>query len=390
MAVIISCFLIFASVISVGAIDEKYKIDELGLSLKVPKEYTTITRTTEESNEAFKTLSLDYNETMTAFYAADIYLQSVSSDQSFKITLAQTSDDNSKAINNYSDLSTSQRETILNAFLADDMYTNGVLVKHHGYSFLDLSFTQHAQSGVIYGYQCHTVVNGMNINLTLQKNDEELTQEEIKIVTNVADSIDFGKIKSGGGFDWLRLFIWVLVIIILVILGRYFYKMYKVRMESKKPQRRRREREESLLTGIDVEEKPSEPVRRARSVFDDLGLEGFDDDFELHSFEDSLGYDADNYGERYNTDFDSFDVSVHEEDELDVMSLFEDSDVSEKESSDYFTDYFTQDEDILPEDNSVLGNATLKTKSFFKHLGYFFKNLFSMVSSSERSKRKRK
>ena len=99
-SLLVCVVLLLCSIFSVGAIDDKYEINELGLSIKLPKEYSVITTTTAQDDEVFSKLGLDYNETMTAFSAAHIYLQGVSEDQILKITLTGTSDKNSEAINN--------------------------------------------------------------------------------------------------------------------------------------------------------------------------------------------------------------------------------------------------------------------------------------------------
>ena len=99
-SMLVCLVLVFGSVFSVGAIDDKYEIDDLGLSIKLPREYAVITRTSSADDEAFKKLGLDYDETMTAFTAAHIYLQGVSEDGVLKVTLTKTADKNSEAINN--------------------------------------------------------------------------------------------------------------------------------------------------------------------------------------------------------------------------------------------------------------------------------------------------
>ena len=75
------------------------------------------------------------------------------------------------------------------------MYTSGTEVKHNGNIYIDLRFSQKTPESTIYGYQFHTVVNGMNINLTMQKNKEDLTADEVKVITNIANSIKFNKIN---------------------------------------------------------------------------------------------------------------------------------------------------------------------------------------------------
>lgn len=385
---VLTCIvLLLCSVVSAGAIDDKYNIDELGISVKIPKEYTVITRTLERDDEAFEKLSLDYDETMTAFSAANIYLQAVSDDSVLKVTLTQTSDKNSEAINNYSDLSSAERKTVIDAFLSDPMYTSGVELKHNGNIFFDLSFAQETPSGVIHGYQCHTVINGMNINLTAQKSKEELTADEIKAVTNIANSMHFDKIKrsSGVAFDWWRVLLWIVVLGLIGFAAQYFYRQYNEKKRQKREEHRsRRSRNREVAESDELVMSGSEHVgerESTHSLLYDLGFEDTDDDSDTDTLEDILGYDDEDYRLRANTEFDSFDINVTEKDPSHGVEYFEDEGENIDDKPDYFEDYFAQDTESRPVTKRAASSLVLNVKLFFKHAGYFCKNLGRAVSS---------
>ncbi len=399
-SLLVCVVLLLCSIFSVGAIDDKYEINELGLSIKLPREYSVITRTTAQDDEVFSKLSLDYNETMTAFSAAHIYLQGVSEDQILKITLTGTSDKNSEAINNYSDLSSSERKTVKEAFLSDQMYTSGTEVKHNGNIFIDLRFARNTPAGTIYGYQCHTVVNGMNVNLTMQKNNEDLTADEIKVITNIANSIKFNKIKrnSSLAFDWWRILLWILVLVAIALAVHYLYKFYLNSKKEKKQQRRTQNRmqskahrteEDLLLNG----ESGSKNAEKPQSFFDELSM---DDDV---LFEEMLGYDTYDYHSRANTDLDYFDIDVKSKDDTKGFSFFEDYESDRKKSdflddllsdddSDYFDDFFSdkKNDDIIEE--REYRQRTKSSEGFMKRCSNFSKNLSRMISDKSKSKRK--
>lgn len=404
-SLLVCVVLLLCSIFSVGAIDDKYEINELGLSIKLPKEYSVITTTTAQDDEVFSKLGLDYNETMTAFSAAHIYLQGVSEDQILKITLTGTSDKNSEAINNYSDLSSSERKRVTEAFLSDQMYTSGTEVKHNGNIFIDLRFARKTPAGTIYGYQCHTVVNGMNVNLTMQKNNEDLTADEIKVITNIANSIKFNKIKrnSSLAFDWWRILLWILVLVAIGIAAHYLYKFYLNSKKEKEQQRRTQHRiqskahrtEEDLL----LDGEPSAKKNGAeQSLFDDLSL---DDDM---SFEEMLGYDVDDYRSRANTDLDYFDIDVKTKDDSKGFSFFEDyesdknrsksdflDDLLSDDDSDYFDDFFSdrKSEDIREQrEEREYRQPQNSSQGIMKRCSNFSKNLSRMISDKTKSKRK--
>lgn len=382
---------IFSCSVSVFALDDKYTIDELNMSIKIPKEYTVITRTLERDDEAFSELSLDYDETMTAFSAAHIYLQAVSGDDILKVTLTKTADENSKAIYNYSQLSKSERDKVLEAFLSSGNYTSGVEIKHNGNIYLDLSLTKQTQGSPIYCYQCHTVINGMNINLTLQKDSEELTADEIRVVTDMANTISFDIVKNGSGpaFEWWRFILWIVILVVIGFLAKYLYAQYNERFK-KKPLPKK-ERKPALEDGKSHEDillqSKSEYKEEKGNLHKLLSELGIDDNEDEYSFDELLGYDTTDYHDRANTDFDDFDINVKSKDKNSGVSYFEDDGVGINKNGDYFEDFFSDEndddfaqEDDIPDEESAINKA-------FKRFGYFRKNL-SAELKKHKNKRK--
>ncbi len=371
--------MIFSCSVSVFALDDKYTIDELNMSIKIPKEYTVITRTLERDDEAFSELSLDYDETMTAFSAAHIYLQAISDDDVLKITLTKTADENSKAIYNYSELSKSERNTVLEAFLNSGNYTSGVEIKHNGNIYFDLALTQKTQGAQIYCYQCHTVINGMNINLTLQKDAEELTADEIRVITDMANTISFDIVKNGSGpsFEWWRFLLWIVILVAVAFLAKYLYAQYNERFR-KKPSYKK-DRKPVLEDGISHEESllESQPQYKEEKgnlhkLLSELGIDDNEDDY---SFDELLGYDTTDYHDRANTEFDDFDINVKAKDKNSGMSYFEDSGKGINEKSDYFEDFFSDEDEEVVAKSEKSDNGESKAGELVKRFGYFRKNL---------------
>lgn len=419
LAISLCVYIAFCGCIGVFALDDKYTIDELGLSIKIPKEYIVITRTLERDDEAFSKLVLDYDETMTAFSAAHVYLQAVTQDGVLKITLTGTSDENSKAINNYSDLTSAERQKVLESFMVSGSYTSGVEIKHNGNIFFDLALTQAAQDSSIYCYQCHTVVNGMNINLTLHKYSEELTRDEIKIVTDMANTINFDKIKrtTGPSFEWWRILLWIVILVAIGVLAKYFYGLYHSTKHSKNERRPRKvisdddDFDEDVL--LDVSSEYKSESGNMHALLSDLGLGGSYDDEEI-TFDELLGYDTTDYKERANTELESFDIKVKAKNRKSGVSYFEDSGESidkkpkqhyeskshakprvsnsqrTDKSEDYFADLFSD-----KSNNEVIGSSVSRgSKSVSKGLKNSIKGLFSNASGKNGSRydnpRKRK
>lgn len=390
MSTVFCIVLLISSVLQCAALDDKYVMDELGMSIKIPKEYTVITRESEREDEAFSTLELDFDETMTAFSAAHIYLQAVSDEQILKVTLTMTTDENAKTINNYSQLSAAQRVAVLDAFLESDNYQSGVEIKHNGNIYFDFAFTQNNSDNAVYGYQCHTVINGMNLNLTLQKSEEELTADEIKVVTNMANSIKFDEIKSSKGpsLDWWRVLLWVLILFVIGYLAQYFYRQYnEKRVQKLKDRKSRRITADSATVYDDAQETKVIPRESKRILLSALGFENdLESDSEM-SFDELLGYDTTGFKERANTDMDEFDINVQGKDRTHGVSYFEDEGDTIDDKPDYFDDYFSEEVEPRPWYVRALSAVWLNIKLGVLHIKYFFKNLYNLIVSEDKNKR---
>ena len=395
-SLLMCCLIIALSVLSVAAIDDTYEIAELGLSVKIPKEYTVITRETDRNDEAFSTLSLDYDATMNAFYLEHIYLQAVTDDKKLKFNLTAVTDENSKTVNNYSDLSAAQRQDVLSAFMKDGAYESGVELKHNDVIYFDFELSAQGAKKDVFVYQCHTVVNGMNINLTMQKNGESFTADEIRIVTNMADSIDFDEIylKNGPSFEWWRFLLWILILVLITVVASYFYKR---RNSSRKNIKERKSKQRIHEKVIAQDEQKIQHVRKPKSEskLDLLMQLGFEDDKKEAedkplSFDEMLGYDTTDYHTRSNSQFDSFDVRVKGNNRNSFAEYFEDDGKGINKNGDYFDDFFTEKTEKRSEVSRGFGNVLLYIKLGFKRLGYFFKNLWRMIIPSKKTKRTQK
>lgn len=349
VSIFVALVLVMSCCVSVFALDDKYTIKELGMSIKIPKEYMVITRELERDDEVFSALNLDYDETMTAFSAADIYLQALSDDSMLKITLTETSDENSQTINNYSDLSEAERKQVLDALIESGNCTSGIEIKHNGNIYFDLSLTRQSGESTIYCYQSHTVVNGMNINLTLHKENEKLTADEIKVITDIANTVNFDKVtrKSGMSFEWWRLLLWIAILVAIALLSKYFYSKYN----QHRNQNRRKKRkipvseefsEKELL--LHTQPQYTKESGNLHTLLSELGL---DKDEEL-GFDELLGYDTTNYHERANTELDNFDIKVRSKDKRKGVSYFDDSGNSINRTRDYFDEFFEEETEHRP------------------------------------------
>ncbi len=351
--------MMLALVLHAAALDEKYRFDDLKMSVSVPRDYYVITRDSESDDEVFKTLNLGYDETMIAFRNSDIWLRAYDPDQIFWISVIVTTTDESKTINNYSDISASERKDILENLKNEATVNSAVEVKHNNIIFFDTAGKTESSGRKLYFQQSNTVVNGMQIDLVLQKYDEDINSSESKVLTNLANSLEFDNINRTTGpiFEWWRLLLWVAILVGLAFALSLLYRQRNA-ANRRKLQERRRQRE------LEQAKKMGEPIPEEEVV----------------SFEETLGYEDDEQFEsRSLTDLDTYNIKVAQADPKQGMAYFEDSGDSIDDGTDYFDTYFKEDAGTRKGFARFFGALGTYIKLGFKHLGYFFVNIKRLI-----------
>ncbi len=370
IAVVVLAFSAFA--ISAAAIDDTYRFDEFGMSMKIPKSYYVITRDTPRGDSVFSEVGLDYDETMTAFGFADIYLRAYDPDKILQISLIVAKDEDSTAVNNYSDLTAAERKAITDTMLGDNTVSSAVEVKHNGNIFFDSERSTSVGSETVYINQCNTVINGYRIDLMLQKSEEPIAPDEAKALANAANSISFDNIKrnTGAVFEWWRLLLWVGLLAAISLAVSVIYKHNDNAKKRKLEERKAR--------------------RAAASTETENGstdISAFEEDKNI-SFEQSLGYkDDEEFSSRAEADeMAGLDISVRERDPNKGVAYFEDEGESIDDGTDYFDTYFKEPTEKRTFFQRFFGTIGTYIKIAFTHTGYFFKNLFNKIFGKKKEK----
>lgn len=364
--------LLFMTAIPAAAVlNDTYRIGEFGMSIKVPKDYAVITRDTPEDDPVFASLQLSYQDTMNDFEANHTYLRAYDRDGLFWISLTVTENDKSREIGNYADLSDGGRREILDAMLANpQLYGSSPTgVKYGAYYFFISSRVSTIGTEPLYINQCSTVVNGMYIDIALQKSGEEdITPSETKSLTAIASSIEFDKTESpasGPVFDWWRLLLWAAILAGLTI-GISLLSKHRNEVRRRRLEERRRKRAEAAAPA-------------------DLPDSAASGDGQL-TFDEVLGYsDDDGFSSRAGADLDSFDISVREKDPARGVSYFEDGGKSiDDRSDDYFDTYFKEPTPARSGISRMFAVIGAYIGIFFRHIGYFFRNLFRAMTRKKK------
>lgn len=172
------------------AADKRYTIPEIGdMNISLPENFTVIDRRAPDSAAYFKLFGLDYNTVMSQMSANNVYLQAMDNTASLTVTVSMTESDESKGIGSYSNLSSEQLGEIGRNFLSQPEYT-ACRIDDPGKTVTWLSF----DTGVdgVKGYLANTVYDGKSINLSVQRNGADVTEEDKAVFTAAVASVNFG------------------------------------------------------------------------------------------------------------------------------------------------------------------------------------------------------
>lgn len=352
--------MVFASAIRVCALDDTYSFEELGMSVKFPKDQYVISLNTPRGDPVFDAVNLDYDETMIAFRNADVYLMAYDPDKTYQISMTVTKDEKTEEINNYADLTSAERKVILDTVSQQENIVSAVEVKRDNNIFLDYQSAVSDGETTTYINLCNTVVNGMQIDLTLRKVGEEITPEEAKVLTNAAGSLSFNKVnrKTGAVFDWWRLLLWVGILAALSIAVTVIYKQYNASVKRKTAERLRSRRSPN------GEEEEPEPAHAGKD--------------EEISFEEELGYkDDEEFAERADADeMAGYDIKIRDRDPNKGIEFFEDEGSNIDDGTDYFDTYFKEQVESRTGIQRFFAAVGFYLKRAGRKIGNFFRNLF--------------
>ena len=355
--------LMFTAVIPVAALNDTYRFDEFGMSVKVPKGYHVIKRDTPADDPIFSYLQQNYQDTMNEFQSANVYLCAYDPDWTFQMRMKIIRNENSEKISNYADLSEAGLKEHLDTLLASDPLANKV--KRGDYIFFETSLEDNTGEEPIYIQKSETIVNGYQVELTLRKSADPISTADAKALIALASSIEFDAVKdtsSGLTFDWWRLLLWVFILVALtVILSLLARHRNTVRHRRIEEHRRKREEAESAAVTVTAD---TVTVGEQEITFDE-----------------ALGYgDSDRFSSRAGADLESIDINVREKDPDRGVNFFEDGGKSiDDRSEDYFDSYFKEPTPARSGISRLFSTVGAYIGIGLRHVGYFFRNLWRSI-----------
>ena len=207
------CALVAAgSCATASAFGHSYYLPEVsGMNITVPGNLTTIMRDASENDSYFTTFHQDYAATMQDFQTNNIYLQGMDSDASLTVTVTMIETADSRNVGDYNQLNSEQLSEIAKNFLKDSVYT-ACRVDKSGKEVNWLQFDT-AINGAK-GLLANTVVDGRSINVSMNRNGSDVTEEDGKAFNSMVSGVTFGELNF---FDRYGMMILVAIAAILVV-----------------------------------------------------------------------------------------------------------------------------------------------------------------------------
>lgn len=186
-AVIAACGVFAASA-------QSFTVTELDdMVITLPDNVSAITRQSKSTDKYFSAFGLDYDAAMQNFESSNIYLQGMDSGSTVTYTVTMTRTDESEKIGSYSLLSADEMTQVRNKFLNMGEYGTCTPDQSEGLVWLIFDVTVSSGGKQIKAYQANTVHGGMSVNITLKRNEGDVTADDYEAFSQVVSSVDFLK-----------------------------------------------------------------------------------------------------------------------------------------------------------------------------------------------------
>ena len=164
MCVIILCSFVFTAFAESTA----YEIDKLHMSIPIPDDMLVLTRDSKSDDNFFKTFKLNYYNTMSKLTEGNIYLEAVTRDSALTLTVTMTKTKDSAKIVSYNNISDEEITNIMKKLRDNSTYKDASPVEYKGVKYICLNMSFKNGKKTVQAMQYNTVMNGENINITMQ------------------------------------------------------------------------------------------------------------------------------------------------------------------------------------------------------------------------------
>ena len=219
LSIILSLVFAFSALGLTAYADTTFEIKELNMQIKTPDDVVAISRLSTPQDPVFQSSGLDYNSTMKILEDDNVYLYAQSKDGSYKITLSMIENDESRGYYDFTTLSDSQKEEITQTFKNQPECTNCYtyeLKNGQAFFFCPTSKYTSSSGSPLSIAQYITIVNGQRIVIQLAVKSTTYTNEQVEVLKNIVDSINFSTITKKT-FDFYSILPYIIVLVVAVV-----------------------------------------------------------------------------------------------------------------------------------------------------------------------------
>ncbi|MCR5653385.1 MAG: hypothetical protein K6F88_06255 [Ruminococcus sp.] len=229
ICVIIMCAAIVCSfAFTAFAESTAYEIDTLNMSIPIPDEMLVLTRDSSDNDPFFKTFKLNYETTMSKLNEGNIYLEAVTEDSALTLTVTMTKTEDSQKIGSYNSLSDEELTNIMKKLRENKTYKDASPVEYKGIKYICLNMSFKNGKKTVQAQQYNTVMNGENINITMQAApgkklktaDKEMLTDIVKDTTILDDNF-FNRNRGFILYGAITLAAIAIVVVVFIFLFRY-------------------------------------------------------------------------------------------------------------------------------------------------------------------------
>lgn len=225
-AALVCAAVISAGVVTAFAEGKAYSIPEAAdMQITLPDDMTAVTRSSGANDKYFSLFGIDYTTNKEKFESSNIYLQGMNSSSSLTVTVTMTETQDSQNMGNYNLLESDKLSEVARNFLSQSEYTS-CTVDQAVTSVVWLEFNAKVSNGgsTIEAYQANTVYDGKSVNVTLQRNGGNVTEDDYQVFSSIISSVEFNK---PGWFSPLMMYfliggavLLILIIVFIIIIVR--------------------------------------------------------------------------------------------------------------------------------------------------------------------------
>lgn len=316
---------VFCGIFACSGATKDYEIPQIDdMTLSMPDGMSAVTRDSKSTDKYFSVFGLDYDTTMKTFQNGNIYLQGMDNMSSVILTVTMTKNESSENVGNYAQLSSSELSNIRNNFLNSDEYLSCTPDQKEKAVWLVFDATAQSSKGDVKTFVANTVYDGMNINITMQRTEGDVTTVDYDTFSKIVSSVKFSDLPFSKGFIPYIIIGGGVIILILIVLIIIFAVRIRKHKKAKKnnaileelavkyklgekgtdydidnfddsPEKPDKRSKKKQKYAEEVEEEPASPGRRYAP---EPIIENMEEPEEITSEYSNFGYDTDDAKEK--------------------------------------------------------------------------------------------